>query len=241
VFQHIQAGYARHHVEHPEFLGVHYTSADMVEECWRLLIQQLTSISFECLAHVPSYSRWLATGDWTAAYARHRRVLQLIGLNEPGKRWVLKNPSHLFALDALLATYPDALVIQTHRAPRTAIASTCSLSLASTEGWSTAFTPERIGGSQLDLWARGLAAFTEARARHDPARFYDVDYDAFVADPLGTVAAVYAHFGLTLTPAAAAAMATLDAESRTGARRPSHRYALADFGLTPEQVDERFI
>ena len=40
---------------------------------------------------------------------------------------MLKNPSHLFALGALLRVYPDALVIQTHRAPRTAIASVCSL------------------------------------------------------------------------------------------------------------------
>jgi hypothetical protein len=30
--------------------------------------------------------------------------------NDAGRRWVLKNPSHLFALDALLAVYPDALV-----------------------------------------------------------------------------------------------------------------------------------
>ena len=28
---------------------------------------------------------------------------------------MLKNPSHLFALDALLSVYPDALVVQTHR------------------------------------------------------------------------------------------------------------------------------
>ncbi len=29
-------------------------------------------------------------------------------MNDTDKRWVLKNPSHLFALDALMATYPDA-------------------------------------------------------------------------------------------------------------------------------------
>jgi len=33
VFQHIQAGYQQHHVEHPEFMGVHYIAADAVEEC----------------------------------------------------------------------------------------------------------------------------------------------------------------------------------------------------------------
>ncbi|MQA60197.1 MAG: sulfotransferase, partial [Actinophytocola sp.] len=176
VYRGIEAAYQQHHVANPEFMGLHYTAADTVEECWRLLRQCSKSVSYECLAHLPTYSRWLVGQDWTGAYARHRRNLQLIGLLEPGKRWVLKNPSHLFALDELLATYPDAMVIQTHRAPRTAIASTCSLSLATTADWSTAFTPRQIGRSQLDLWARGLEGFTAARARHDPAQFYDVSY-----------------------------------------------------------------
>ena len=127
VFQFVQAACARHHVEHPEFMGVHYVAADQVEECWQLLRQSMRSVSFECLAHLPGYSAWLRDQDWADAYRRHRRNLQLIGLNDAGRRWVLKNPSHLFALDALLAVYPDALVIQTHRAPRAAIASVCSL------------------------------------------------------------------------------------------------------------------
>src|SRR6202042_1501262 len=103
VFRQIQAGFDRHHVEHPEFMGVHFMAADQVEECWQLLRQSVRSISYECLAHLPAYSRWLSGQDWTAAYRRHRRTLQLIGLPDPGRRWVLKNPSHLFALDALLA------------------------------------------------------------------------------------------------------------------------------------------
>lgn len=240
IFAGIQQAYQQHHVANPEFMGVHYTAADEVEECWRLLRQCMKSISYECLAHVPSYSRWLAGQNWTDAYARHKRNLQLIGLHDTDKRWVLKNPSHLFALDALLAAYPDALVIQTHRDPRTTIASTCSLSQSSAQGWSTAFTPEAIGRSQLDLWARGLEEFHAARARHNPAQFYDVAYDDFVADPPGTVAAIYEHFGIAMTEPARAAMTELHQRSRTGGRKPAHRYALADFGLTPAQVDERF-
>jgi hypothetical protein len=41
VFQGIQAGFARHHEEHPEFMGVHYLAADQVEECWQLLQQSV--------------------------------------------------------------------------------------------------------------------------------------------------------------------------------------------------------
>jgi Sulfotransferase family len=242
VYNYIEAAFAQHHEEHPEFMGVHYMAADQVEECWQLLQQSMRSVSFETLAYVPGYSAWLREQDWTGAYRRHRRNLQLIGLHDAGRRWVLKNPSHLFALDALLAVYPDALVIQTHRAPRTAIASACSLAAHASAGWSPAFTGTLIGRTQLDLWARGLALFTAERARHDPARFCDVRYDDLVADPVGTVEAVYGHFGLPLSGAAADAIRLLAASSasaRAGGES-GHRYTLDEFGLTGEEVDERF-
>jgi hypothetical protein len=239
VFQAIQAGFDRHHVSHPEFMAVHYLAADQVEECWQLLRQSMRSAAFECLAHLPGYAAWLRGQNWTAAYRRHRRNLQLIGLPDHGRRWVLKNPSHLFALDALLRVYPDALVIQTHRDPRTAIASVCSLAAQATAGWSTTFRGAVIGRDQLETWAGGLEEFTRARARHDPARFCDIGYDDFVVNPMGTVESVYQHFGLALSGRAADAMRVLCAQS-AGAGGRGHHYALADFGLTGAQVDERF-
>ena len=240
VFQYIAAACARHHVEHPEFMGVHYVAADQVEECWQLLRQSMRSVSFGCLAHLPTYSAWLRDQDWTGAYQRHRRNLQLIGMNDAGQRWVLKNPSHLFALDALLATYPDALVIQTHRAPQVAIASVCSLAAQASAGWSTGFRGAVIGRDQLELWAFGLERFLAERARHDAARFYDVHYEDFVADPFGTVQAAYRYFGLPLSAAAADAMRSLIAADAASSRGPGHRYTLSDFGLTGAEVDERF-
>jgi hypothetical protein len=240
AFQVIQAAYQRHHVEHPEFMGVHYIAADTVEECWQLLRQTLRSVSYECLAHLPTYSAWLRGQDWTGPFARHRRNLQIIGLNEPGKRWVLKNPSHLFSLDAIMAVYPDALIIQTHRAPRTVIGSMCSLAAHATAGWSNTFQSAVIGRDQLELWACGLEEFEAARAHHNPAQFLDVDYADFTADPVGTVEAVYAYFGLPYPGAAADAVRALHAAAGSGDARPAHRYSLADFGLTPERVDERF-
>jgi hypothetical protein len=84
--------------------------------------------------------------------------------------------------------------------------------------------------------------FTAERARHDPARFHDVRYDDLVADPVGTVEAIYQHFALPLTGAAADAIRSLaaaSAPSRAGGES-GHRYVLADFDLTGEEVDERF-
>ena len=92
VFQYIQAGFSRHHEEHPEFMGVHYIAADQVEECWQLLQQSMRSVSFETLAHVPGYSAWLRGQDWTGAYHRHRRNLQLIGLHDGGQALGAQEP-----------------------------------------------------------------------------------------------------------------------------------------------------
>ena len=141
----------------------------------------------ETLAHVPSYAKWLAQQDWTKSYQRHRKNLQLIGLNDPEKRWVLKNPSHLFALDALFATYPDALVIQCHRPAETIMASMCSLAQHTTEGWSNTFVGATIGADSLETWSRGLERFNAVRREHDPAQFYDVDYFQLIRDPIRTV------------------------------------------------------
>ncbi|WP_410873326.1 sulfotransferase family protein [Nocardia sp. A7] len=239
AYQQIDAGLRQHQVQNPEFMGLHYMSASDVEECWQLLRQSGMSHSYECLAYVPGYSQWLAGQDWKPAYARHRRNLQLIGMNDT-RRWVLKNPSHLFCLDALLATYPDAIVIQTHRDPATIIPSVCSLNEHATRGWSTTFTGETIGRTQLDLWSRGLSAFTAARTRHPEATFIDVDFDDLRTDPTGVVDNIYTRIGTDLTPEARTAITNLDNESRTGARKPTHHYSLADYGLTEQMVADSF-
>ncbi|MGB3352007.1 MAG: sulfotransferase [Mycobacterium sp.] len=240
VFQQIDAQFAKAHEENPDYTGLHYMTADEVEECWQLLRQSLHSVSYETLAHLPTYSRWLSQQDWTKSYKRHRKNLQLIGLNEPEKRWVLKNPSHLFALDAIFAVYPDALVVQCHRPAETIMASMCSLAQHTTEGWSNTFVGDVIGADSMETWSRGLELFNTERAKHDPAQFCDVDYFDFIKDPIASVEGIYRHFGIDFTDAARRAITDSHAESQKGPRAPKHTYSLADYGLTDEQVKARF-
>jgi hypothetical protein len=240
VYTAVAQAYRQQHADDPEMAGMHYIAADEVEECWRLLRQSMASVSFESLAHLPTYSRWLDAYDWAPAYRRHRANLQLIGLHEGHRRWVLKNPSHLFALDALMAAYPDALVVQTHRSPHAAVASACSLSAHASRGWSTVFQGARVGRDQLDLLARGVDRFRRARAAYPAAQFTDVYYDDLVADPVSTAARVYEAFGLPFDDAGRRAVRQAHGASTRGARRPAHRYTLGDFGLTTRAVDERF-
>ena len=240
VFAELDARFKKAHDENPDYTGLHYMTADEVEECWQLLRQSVHSVSYETLAHVPTYAQWLARQDWTKPYLRHRKNLQLIGLNEPEKRWVLKNPSHLFALDAVFAAYPDALILQCHRPAETILASMCSLAQHTTGGWSNTFKDDVIGADALETWSRGLERFNAVRREHDEAQFFDVDYFALIRDPIGTVENIYSHFGIEMTDDARAAIRATDEESKQGPRAPKHTYSLADYGLTEDQVKERF-
>ncbi|MCA1982058.1 sulfotransferase family protein [Nocardioides nematodiphilus] len=240
VFQALQAAYQQHHVTNPEFMGIHYMDATSVEECWRVLRQTGKSIGFESLANIPRYSAWLAGQDWTDAYERHRRNLQLVGLHDAEKRWVLKNPSHLVALDALMSVYPDALVVVCHRDPVASIASACSLSAEATAGTSTTFVGETIGTTQLEMLSRSWRTFAAARPAYDQDQFVDVDYRAFVADPVGTISAIYDRFDIPWSAAAQQRVKEIDADSRTGKARPAHAYELTDYGLTDADVQVAF-
>jgi hypothetical protein len=82
--------------------------------------------------------------------------------------------------------------------------------------------------------------FNAERAKHDPAQFYDLDYFALIKDPISVVEDIYRTFGIEFTDAAQAAMTKTHEESRQGPRAPKHTYSLADYGLTAEQVKERF-
>ncbi len=240
IFAGMQQAFAAHHVESPDYMGIHYMDATSVEECWRLLRQTGMSNSYESLANVPRYSRWLRGQDWTDAYARHKQNLQLIGLHEQDKRWVLKNPSHMTALDALLTVYPDALVVYTHRDPVVCIASSCSLSAETTAGHSETYVGSVIGQTQLDLWSRSFHAFHDARPRYGSAQFADVSFSDLRADPLGVTRALYEQWDLDWTAEVQAAIEEIDRESRSGAAAPRHEYSLEDYGLTERRVLDAF-
>ncbi|MCZ4498917.1 MAG: hypothetical protein JWQ74_1470, partial [Marmoricola sp.] len=194
----------------------------------------------ESLANLPRYSQWLASQDWTDAYARHKQNLQLLGINDQEKRWVLKNPSHMSGLDALMTVYPDALIVYTHREPITCIASSCSLSAETTVGQSDTYVGGVIGHTQLDLWSRAFHTFHDARGKYDQDQFIDIPFGDLVKDQVGTARRVYEKFGLDWTPETEAAVTEIDREAKEGKAAPKHSYDLKDYGLTDKQVLDAF-
>jgi hypothetical protein len=96
----------------------------------------------------------------------------------------------------------------------------------------------RVGAEWLQRmgWTNDRAM--AVRDSWDAGRVTDIHFEEAVADPIGQVARVYDAVGVPLTDQARDAMRHwLQVRPREGARPP---YRLADYGLRPEQVDERF-
>ena len=223
----------------PEMRKAHDMVADEVDECLEVLRQDFASNRFGSSMHVPSYDRWWATQDEMPAYRRYVDVLRLVGANDSGQRWLLKNPGHVAQMDCLLEVLSDACVIQTHRDPVKAIPSLCStLHMARRMFEGDATDPTVLGPREVEYWAKAMETTQRAR-RSRPDQFFDMDHREFHRDPMGVIRRIYDQFGLTLSDEAAARMQRWIAESPTS-KHGEHLYDITDYGITAGQVRSRF-
>jgi len=223
----------------PQFKKIHPIAPDLPQECIAITAQVFMSIQFHTTHDVPSYEDWFERDSQTLAYAFHRRLLQHLQHREPGRHWVLKAPGHLFALGALLAEYPDARIIQTHRDPLRVMASMASHATVLRSAFSDHADPEQIAADWSRRWSDALTNFLEIRDRAAPERFLDVAYEDIEARPLDAVRRTYDFMERPLTEQAETAMqAFLDANPKN--KHGVHRYSLSQFGLSQQDELARF-
>ncbi len=233
----------------PELFAIHPMYAREPEEEIVFLADAFLSHVPESGAHLPHYRSWLDEQDFTPAYDYLHRVLQFLqwqkrqqGRMDSGEplRWVLKSPAHLGYLDLLRARFPDVHIVHMHRDPRTTIASGASLNATLHAMHADTVDRHRVGAQWLQRmgWTNDRAMAIRDGWSDDADRVTDIEFDDAVADPIGQVTRVYDAVGLPLAAEAEAAMRRwLDERPREAARPP---YGLEDYGLLPEQVDERF-
>ena len=220
----------------PGLLAFHPMGALVGQECVRITAGQFCSMIFSVQYRLPSYSRWLLyEADHQPAYAYHRMFLQHLQSGVPGQ-WLLKSPAHLWQLDALVAEYPNALIVQTHRDPLNVISSISALThhlrhLASDESSIT----ECAAQSREEIVV-GLERGMKLRDSLSQ-RVVDVQFADFIRDPFATIRALYAELGRELEPVAEQNMrAFLAAHPGEGG---GSRYSWADTGLDAGLVREQ--
>jgi Sulfotransferase family len=218
----------------PGFAAIHPMAPDAPDECNWLLRPTFTTPVFTWANHVPSYDRFLAEVDHRPAYRDWALQLRLLRWRSPGGVPVLKDPGHLWALDALLDVQPDARIVVMTRDLGASVASLCSLCAALSRAGAEPAPPDVVGRYVLAMVTRGLASLARSRARA-PDRFLTVEYDRLVGDPVGTVGEILRWLGRAPDPIG-------DARCRgflaAQPRHPPHRYTLAEYGLHAHDLPE---
>lgn len=215
----------------------HNVTADSYEEDFFFLENDMAVLTFWVGFGAYSYANAMLDWDMAAPYEFHRLQLKILNAQRSAKRWVLKCPWHIWNLDALMAVYPDAQVIFTHRDITKALASHCSLSAKMASKLKRSLDVKELGEFWLDYTRIGLDRAMESRKKIPEAQLYDVRLRDLMANPLTVLQDIYAHFDLEYTQELAALFEERISEKPTS-QEGEHEYAIEDFGLTDERVRE---
>jgi hypothetical protein len=225
----------------PWLPAIHEFGARLPQECVAMCAHEFLSIQWMCTFDVPKYQAWFEGQDMRPAYRYHKRFLQHLQSEYAKERWVLKSPEHLPHIDALLDVYPDACIIHTHRDPAQVMPSLASLWHALRSLNTDSLDPLRIGKHTLDVWTLALDRAVEARRKHadKPKQFFDAQFEDTLEDPVALLRRAYEHFDMEWTAETETRMRAFLAANPRGSRG-KHRYVREDFGLSLDEIRERF-
>jgi hypothetical protein len=205
-----------------------------------LMALEFTAQTFLVAAHVPSYADWFANCDMEPTYRYEKRVLKLLQWKTPEKRWRLKSPTHTMFLDAYEKVFPEARFVQTHRDVSNVLPSVSDLYYSMLQGGNPGIDPISVGTLNMDQL--GIALDRCLAFRADPtrdAKFFDMGFTEFQADPIAEIGKLYDWLGDELTAKTVEGMLAWRADNPKD-KYGKHEYDGANFGITEEALDRRF-
>jgi len=221
--------------------AIHAYGGRMNKECLSAMSFAFRSEEFISRYHTPSYIEWLQSCDMTPAYEMHRLVLQVLQRRLPTDRWVLKSPVHLHNLPVLVATYPDARLVVTHRDPLAILGSVTSLIATLRWAHSDSVDTATIGRYHADLYWRDLDGLVDLVDGHPSieAPMVHGSFAEFNADGVAVVARLYEQLGIDLPDDVRAAMTDALAASPRE-KHGDHRWDFGWLGLDADEQRRRF-
>jgi hypothetical protein len=221
----------------PGFMSWHPMGAQVGQECVRITASQFCSMIFSVQYRLPTYYKWLLyEADHRHAYRYHRIFLQHLQSGVSGQ-WLLKSPAHLWTLDALVETYPDAVIVQTHRDPLKVISSVSALTNHLRRMASDETSIADCAVQSCEEIVVGLQRGMKLREALPPGQVIDMQFADFMRDPFATIRSLYGRLDRELTPVAEQRMREhLAAHPGDGG---GGRYSWADTGLDAELLREQ--
>lgn len=226
----------------PEYDQMHELGGTIPVEDVQVMAASFVSDEWMGRHVVPDYAAWYATCDRKPAFAFHKQMLQHLQSKCPGDRWVLKSPSHMSQLDALLAVYPDARIVFTHRDPLRVLPSVVSILYSTAYVRSDAVDAEAMKGwftgETCKMLLDGMSAIRDS-GRLPESQCYDLRYADLMRDPVSTLEGVYRHFEIDYPESARQAQRDY-IDNKPKGRHGAHRYDFADTGLDLDEERARF-
>jgi hypothetical protein len=223
----------------PGLLTHHPMGATVGQECVRIMSGEFCSMIFPTQYRLPDYYRWLLyDADHGPSYRYHRKFLQHLQSGVDGQ-WLLKSPAHLWQLEALLAEYPDALIVQTHRDPLNVISSVSALIHHLRRMASDESSIPDCAAQSCEQIVVGLDYATALRDSGALAadQVVDMHFADFIRDPFATIRTLYGRLGRELEPGTEQRMREFLAAHPGD--HGGNRYRWSDTGLDAAEVRER--
>jgi Sulfotransferase family len=221
--------------------SVYPMRATTPHECVAVHSYTLMSEEFVSTGRVPSYEAFLHAADLGPVYRWQKRFLQSLQIGYAKHRWVLKSPDHVYGLEKLLAVFPDAAIIQTHRNPVDVLKSQIQLTQVLEAMYAWPIPRDQLGQKEerkVKQFSDYITGFRDAHPEA-AANFIDVTYREFVSDPMAVVRRIYQRLDIPLTTATAERMRLLSTV-RSRYQKGAERRPLAHFGLDPEAERKQF-
>lgn len=224
---------------HPDLTQIHPFASRSPEECIYLQEGDCGSL-YGVYWNVPDYQAAVAD-KLPSSLGWQVGVMQYLQATDPGGRWALKAPSHLFHWEQTRMMFPDAKIFVNHRDPGKIVPSIATLFRA-LRGLNsdTVFDAAALGQVQLQTWEAATSQYTDWRSGPGKdADVVDVHFSELTAKPVETVAMLYDTFGIPFTDAAREAILR-HLETDHHGKGPGRVYTLAEFGLDEAQIDRAF-
>jgi hypothetical protein len=229
---------------HPSFAGfeaLHLYDQDGSDECHAFLQQSYGAAGLNNLYRVPDYFDYLLDeADLVATYRIHKRQLQLLQHGLEAKPWALKYPNHVLAMEAILAVYPDARFVMTHRDPVQTLASIAKMTF-NLRGIraSGPIDPFQVGQDMRHFIQRHVDRIMAFDRGADGGRVVHVDYYALVRDPVAQMRRIHKGLGIDTPDDVAQAVGAWHAGNPKNARG-ANAYTLEQWGLADGEIADQF-
>ncbi len=221
----------------PSFDAIREVKPDLPEEDYLLLEPAMRFASGGEDSWEP-FRTYASQADQRPSYEYLALLVRILDWQRSASRWLMKSPAHLGHLDLLVEQFPDAVLVWTHRDPLESVASLCSLMDKAISRF-VRVDPLELGDQLVAGVESQLTRAMETRTRLGEDRFIDVDYRDLLGSPVSTALAVARRAGVGGDPGLAIRLEQY-ARAHPQNAHGTHTYDLADYGLDPDDLRERF-